>query len=81
EIYRSSSFNDEFQAAHAQIAPALADLKRGLRDNPDQIALLEATGPLVLRRVDIAAAARRLRAAHDAAGIAALTGKAEGRGL
>ncbi|WP_213030125.1 CHASE3 domain-containing protein, partial [Acinetobacter baumannii] len=34
EIYRSSSFNDEFQAAHAQIAPALADLKRGLRDNP-----------------------------------------------
>jgi PAS domain S-box-containing protein len=81
EIYRSSSFNDEFQAAHAQIAPALADLKRGLRDNPDQIALLEATGPLVLRRVDIAAEAMRLRAANDAAGIAALNGKAEGRGL
>ena len=81
EIYRSSSFQDEFQAAHAQIAPALAELKRGLRDNPDQIALIEDTESLVLRRVDIAAEAIRLRAANDEAGIAALNGKAEGRGL
>ena len=81
EIYRSSSFSDEFQAAHGQLAPALADLKRSVRDNPDQVALLESTEPLALRRLDIAAEAMRLRAANDQAGIAALNGKAEGRGL
>jgi len=81
EIYRSAAFSDEFQAAHAQIAPALADLKRGVRDNPDQVMLLEGTESLALRRIEIAAEAMRLRAANDAAGIAALQGKAEGRGL
>ncbi|QQO11956.1 CHASE3 domain-containing protein [Bradyrhizobium diazoefficiens] len=81
EIYRSESFSDEFQAVHAQIAPALAELKREVRDNPDQVALLEGTEPLALRRIEIAAAAMRLRAANDQAGIAALQGKGEGRGL
>ncbi|MGY4624786.1 CHASE3 domain-containing protein [Bradyrhizobium sp. USDA 4486] len=81
EIYRNQAFSDEFEAAHAQIAPALASLKRDVRDNPDQVALLEGTEPLALRRMEIAAAAMRLRAANDEAGIAALQGKAEGRGL
>ncbi|MGX1214191.1 PAS domain S-box-containing protein [Bradyrhizobium diazoefficiens] len=81
EIYRSPAFSDEFQAVHAQIAPALADLKRGVGDNPDQVTLLEGTEPLALRRVEIAAEAMRLRAMNDQAGIAALNGKAEGRGL
>ncbi|MDD1525721.1 two-component system sensor histidine kinase/response regulator [Bradyrhizobium sp. WBOS7] len=81
ELYRSPGFSAEFQAVQAQIAPALADLKRGVRDNPDQVALLEGTEPLALRRVEIAAEAMRLRAANDQAGIAALNGRAEGRGL
>ncbi|WP_128925440.1 CHASE3 domain-containing protein [Bradyrhizobium guangxiense] len=81
ELYRSPGFSAEFQAVHAQIAPALAELKRGVRDNPDQVALLEGTEPLALRRVEIAAEAMRLRAANDQAGIAALNGRAEGRGL
>jgi PAS domain S-box-containing protein len=81
ELYRNPGFSDEFQAVHAQIAPALADLKRGLRDNPDQVTLLEGIEPMALRRVEIAAEAMRLRAANDQAGIAALNGKAEGRGL
>ncbi|WLB50499.1 CHASE3 domain-containing protein [Bradyrhizobium japonicum] len=81
EIYRNPSFSDEFQAVHAQIAPALADLKRNLRDNPDQVALIEDTEPLALRRVEIAAEVMRLRADNDQAGVAALQGKAEGRGL
>lgn len=81
EIYRSAAFSEEFQAAQAQIAPALADLKRGVRDNPDQVMLLEGTESLALRRIEIAAEAMRLRATNDAAGIAALQGKAEGRGL
>ncbi|RXG88472.1 CHASE3 domain-containing protein [Bradyrhizobium zhanjiangense] len=81
ELYRSPGFNDEFQAVRAQIAPALADLKRDVRDSQDQVALLEGTEPLALRRVEIAAAAMRLRAENDQAGIAALNSKAEGRGL
>ncbi|UQR67185.1 CHASE3 domain-containing protein [Bradyrhizobium sp. C-145] len=81
ELYRSPGFNDEFQAVRAQIAPALADLKREVRDSQDQVALLEGTEPLALRRVEIAAAAMRLRAENDQAGIAALNSKAEGRGL
>ncbi|MBR0813146.1 CHASE3 domain-containing protein [Bradyrhizobium diazoefficiens] len=81
ELYRSQGFNDEFQAVRAEIAPALADLKRGVRDAPDQVALLEATEPLALRRIEIAADAMRMRAENDLAGIAALQGRAEGRGL
>ncbi|MBR0701086.1 CHASE3 domain-containing protein [Bradyrhizobium diazoefficiens] len=81
ELYRNPAFSSEFDSVHAQIAPALAELKRSVRDNPDQVALLEGTEPLALRRVEIAATAMRLRAANDEAGIAALNGKAEGRGL
>ncbi|MDN5001932.1 CHASE3 domain-containing protein [Bradyrhizobium sp. GCM10027634] len=81
ELYRSSTFGDEFQAARGKLAPALADLKQAVRDNPDQVALLEGTEPLAMRRIEIAAEAMRLRADNDLAGIAALQGKAEGRGL
>ncbi|MHB0767556.1 CHASE3 domain-containing protein [Bradyrhizobium sp. 5.13L] len=81
ELYRTPGFSDEFQAVQASIAPALADLKREVRDNPDHVALLEGTEPLALRRIEIAATAMRLRAENDEAGIAALNGKAEGRGL
>ncbi|MBR0961746.1 CHASE3 domain-containing protein [Bradyrhizobium japonicum] len=81
ELYRTRGFSDEFQAMHAMIAPALADLKRDVRDNSDHVALLESTEPLALRRIEIAATAMRLRAENDQAGIAALNSKAEGRGL
>ncbi|UPK39902.1 CHASE3 domain-containing protein [Bradyrhizobium sp. 186] len=81
ELYRNPSFSDEFQAARAGIAPALADLKRAVRDNPDQVALIEGTEPLAQRRIEIAAEVMRLRAENDQAGIAVLQGKAEGRGL
>lgn len=65
ELYRGPAFNDEFQATRGAIAPALANLRRALRDNPDQVALLEGTEQLVLRRLDIAAEAMRLRAANE----------------
>jgi PAS domain S-box-containing protein len=81
ELYRTPGFRDEFRAVQASIAPALADLKRDVRDSPDQVALLEGTEPLALRRMEIAATAMRLRAENDQAGIAALNSKAEGRGL
>ncbi len=81
EIYRTGSFADEFRATQDGIAPTLADLERAVRDNRDQDELVKTTVPLVRRRFDIAAEAMRLRAADDQAGIAALQGKAEGRGL
>ena len=81
EIYRNKSFSDEFQAVQAEIPPALAGLKRDLRDNSDQLALLEGTEPLALRRIEVAAEAMRLRTADDADGVATLQGKGEGRGL
>jgi PAS domain S-box-containing protein len=81
ELYHSPNFADEFQTARAELAPALADLKRSVRDNPDQTALIESTEPLAMRRIDIAAEAMRLSAEKDPAGITALQGKAEGRGL
>lgn len=81
EIYRNPSFSEEFQAVHARIAPALADLKRSVRDTPEHVALLEGTEPLALRRIEIAAEVMRLRAGNDQAGIAAVQGKGEGRGL
>ena len=81
EIYRTTGFVDEFQTAKSQIAPALGDLKLAMRDNGTQVQLLEATEPLVLRRVEIAAEALRLRSSSDQAAIEELQGKAEGRGL
>src|SRR3954466_6552553 len=81
EIYRTASFADEFRATQDRVAPTLADLERAVRDNRDQVELVKTTVPLVRRRFDIAAEAMRLRAADDQAGIAALQGKAEGRGL
>lgn len=81
QIFHSPAFTTEFEAARAEIAPALAELKRSLRDSLDQVALLEGIEPMALRRIEIAAEAMRLRAANDEAGMAALNSRAEGRGL
>ena len=81
DIYRTAGFVDEFQAARSRIAPALGDLKLAIRDNADQVALMEATEPLILRRIEVAAEAIRLRTSGDNEGFIALRGRAEGRGL
>lgn len=81
ELYRTAGFIDEFQTAKSRIAPALGDLKLAVRDNGTQVQLLQATEPLILRRVEVAAEVVRLRASSDQAAVAELQGKAEGRGL
>jgi PAS domain S-box-containing protein len=81
ELYQAPGFMEEFDAARNRIAPALGDLKLALRDSADQLQLLEATGPLILRRLEVAAEVLRLRASGDQAGVDALVGRAEGRGL
>ncbi|MET4799128.1 CHASE3 domain-containing protein [Bradyrhizobium sp. LB11.1] len=81
EIYRTASFLEEFQAARSRMTPALADLKIAIGDNPDQVRLFEATEPLITRRLDVASGVIKLRANDDQAGVEALAGRAEGRGL
>ncbi|MEH2484986.1 CHASE3 domain-containing protein [Bradyrhizobium sp. AZCC 2230] len=81
EIYRTAGFIDEFQAARSRIAPALGDLKLAIRDNADQVTLMEATEPLILRRIEVAAESLRLRINGDNEGSNALRDRGEGRGL
>ncbi|QPF88806.1 CHASE3 domain-containing protein [Bradyrhizobium commune] len=81
DIYGTAGFVDEFQAARSRIAPALADLKLAVRDNAEQTALMEATAPLVVRRIEVAAEAIRLRSSGDTDAFNALRDRAEGRGL
>jgi PAS domain S-box-containing protein len=72
---------DEYRETLDQIEPALADLTETTRDNPVQTRLLEATAPLVTRRLAISSELVRRQVASDRAGMAAPTEKAEGRGL
>ena len=81
EIYRTAGFIDEFQAARGKIAPALGDLKLAIRDNADQVTLMEVTEPLILRRIEVAAESLRLRINGDNEGSNALRDRGEGRGL
>lgn len=81
EIYRTAGFMEEFEATRSRIAPALGDLKLALRDSADQLQLLEATEPLILRRLEVAAEVLRLHTTGDQAALEALVGRAEGRGL
>ncbi len=81
EIFRTQVFSDEFEAARAGIAPAVADLRIALRDDHDEVALLDSTATLIDHRVEIAARSIRLRATDDEAGLEVMRGKGEGRSL
>jgi signal transduction histidine kinase/CHASE3 domain sensor protein/CheY-like chemotaxis protein len=81
EIFRTQTFADEFQATRTRLAPVLAELKRSLQGRPEQLALLQSTERLAMRRIEIAGEAMRLRAAGDQAGIDELRAKGEGRSL
>jgi PAS domain S-box-containing protein len=64
-----------------RVAPAFAELKEIVSDNPAQVRLLESSEPVVARRFAVVNEALRLHAAGDTAGMAALTNKAEGPAL
>jgi PAS domain S-box-containing protein len=72
---------EEYREALNQITPAFADLIELTKDNPAQARLLQATAPLVARRLAVSSELVRLETADDAEGLASLTGKAEGRAL
>ena len=67
EIYRGPSFMDEFRRYQRPDRAGLRRPDRSVRDNPDQVALLESTEPLTLRRIEIVGDMIRLRAGNDSA--------------
>lgn len=75
------NFIREYREAVDRIAPAFAELKELTKDNPAQIDVLDATEPLVRRRLAVTDELVRLQSANDKAGIDALLGRREGRSL
>jgi CHASE3 domain sensor protein len=72
---------EDYHRSLDRIAPAFAELKEALKDNPAQLRLLANSEPLVVGRFAVTSKMILLHAAGDSAGLAALTVKAEGRAL
>jgi signal transduction histidine kinase/CHASE3 domain sensor protein len=72
-------FVKEFGDTSGQIAPAFADLKEATKDNPAQTRLLDDSEPLIARRLAVSGDIMRFHSTGDAAGMAALKARAQGR--
>jgi signal transduction histidine kinase/CHASE3 domain sensor protein len=72
---------NEFRDSHDRIPPAFAELVEATKDNTAQTQLLEATEPLIARRLAVSSELIRLQTAGDSAGITALAARAEGRAV
>jgi PAS domain S-box-containing protein len=77
----AASFTTEFQEARDRIGPAIAELKRKIGDNPEQLKLLDRTETIAARRLDVSAELIGRKQAGDTAGISAMFANAEGRAL
>jgi PAS domain S-box-containing protein len=75
------SFIEDYRQSVDQIAPAMAELKEAIQDNPAQLQLLANSERLVARRFTATRDMVWLHAAGDTAEITARTVKAEGRAL
>jgi PAS domain S-box-containing protein len=75
------SFMDDYYQALDRIAPAFAELKAAIQDNPAQSQLLASSELLVMRRLAVSGESILLHDAGDTAAVAALFAKAEGRAL
>jgi signal transduction histidine kinase/CHASE3 domain sensor protein/CheY-like chemotaxis protein len=71
----------DYNDTRDQIAPAFADLRNDLRDNPAQAQLADETEAIVVRRLAVTSELLRLQGLHDKDGIAALLNRGEGRSL
>jgi PAS domain S-box-containing protein len=72
-------FAIEYRGALDRIEPAFSELIEITQDNPTQTRLLVSTKSVVAQRMAMTSDLVRLREAGDAAGLAALAAKAEGR--
>ena len=77
----AANFLNDFDQARAQVDPAFTQLTEKLRDTPDQVKLLEATRPLVMRRLDVSAELIERKKVGDTDGINTMFANAEGRAL
>jgi signal transduction histidine kinase/CHASE3 domain sensor protein/ActR/RegA family two-component response regulator len=74
-------FLDDYRQSFGRITPAFVELKEVVRDNSGQMQLLVSSEPIVARRFALTDESIGLHTAGDAAGMAALAAKAEGRAL
>jgi len=74
-------FVEEFEQVRGRIGPAFAELKRSLRDHPDQLKRLESAEDLAGRRLDVAGRLIEAKKANDTGAINAIVTAAEGRTL
>jgi PAS domain S-box-containing protein len=72
-------FANDYRQRLDRIAPAFTELKDAVKDNVAQLGLLASTEPLVVSRFAVTSEALLLHMAGDAAGMAALAAKADGR--
>ena len=75
------SLMEDYRRSLDRIAPAFAELKGAIKDNPAQLRLLANSEALVISRFAVTSQMILLHAAGDSAGLAALTASAEGGAL
>jgi PAS domain S-box-containing protein len=74
-------FIGDYRLSLDRIAPAFAELKQAVKDNPTQLQWLANSEPLVIGRFAVSSESILMHVAGDTAGMAALTARAEGRAL
>ncbi len=77
----AANFVDEFKQVQDRLGPAFAELKAKLRDNRDQLKLLESTEPVVVRRLAVSSEMMERKKVGDIDGIKTMFASAEGRAL
>lgn len=80
-LTKDKYFMDAYRLALGRIAPAIAELKEGVKDNSGQIKMLENTEPIIARRFALTGGVIGLSAAGDSEGAAALAATAGRRTL
>jgi PAS domain S-box-containing protein len=78
-LLRDETLANEFRDTSARVPAALDELNNALKDNPSQRALLEATRPIINRRLAVSAELIQRYMEGDTAAIASIRSNAPGR--
>jgi PAS domain S-box-containing protein len=77
----AANFLNDFDDLRRQIDPAFDELKVRLRDNPDQVRLIDEARPLVIRRLEVSSEMIERKKVGDTDGINTMFANAEGRAM
>jgi len=77
----AANFLSDFDELRGRIDPAFDELKARLRDNPDQVRLIDETRPLVKRRLEVSSEMIERKKVGDTDGIKTMFANAEGRAM